>query len=86
MARLNLGRMLIAQARPAEAVATLRPLAATRDADSPREWFALAVAYLRAGQSAEGVRLANEARALAEQFGQADLAADIARGLPKVQP
>lgn len=86
LARLNLGRMLIALAQPAEAVAALRPLAATRDADSPREWFALAVAYLRAGQSAEGVRLASEARALAEQFGQADLAAAIARDLPKMQP
>jgi tetratricopeptide (TPR) repeat protein len=86
LARLNLGRMLIAQVRPAEAVATLRPLAATRDADSPREWFALAVAHLRAGQRDEGVRLANEARALAEQFGQTELAAAIARDMPKVQP
>ena len=47
---LQLGRMLIALARPDEAIAELQKLTEPRDAEAPRYLFALAAAHVRAGQ------------------------------------
>jgi tetratricopeptide (TPR) repeat protein len=81
LARFNLGRMLIALDRPEEAVSELARLAEPRDAETARYIFALSVAHVRAGRRAEGIKWATEARAVALQFGQHDLAAAIARDL-----
>jgi tetratricopeptide (TPR) repeat protein len=81
LARFNLGRMLIALERPDEAVSELARLLEPRDAETARYIFALSVAHVRAGRRAEGIKWATEARALALQFGQHDLAAAIERDL-----
>jgi tetratricopeptide (TPR) repeat protein len=81
LARFNLGRMLIALERPHEAVSELGKLLEPRDADTARYMFALSVAHVRAGRKAEGITWATEARNLALQFGQHDLAAAIERDL-----
>jgi len=81
LARFNEGRMLIALGKPDEAIGELQKLTEPRDAESPRYLFALATAYVRAGHRAEGVKWASDAKALALQFGQNDLAAAIEREL-----
>jgi tetratricopeptide (TPR) repeat protein len=79
--RFNLGRMLIALDRPGEAAAELAKLLEPRDSETARYMFALGVAHVRAGRKSEGIKWATEARALALQFGQHDLAAAIERDL-----
>ena len=81
LARFNLGRMLIALARADEAVLELEKLTEPRDADAPRYLFALATAHIRAGHKDEGVKWALEARKLALEHGQHELAAAIERDL-----
>lgn len=85
LARFNMGRMLIALGRNAEAVAALEPIAEPRDAESPRYLFALATAYVRAGRKDEGIKWASEARRLALEHRQSDLAAAIERELAKLR-
>lgn len=85
IARFNLGRMLMAANRLPEAIGQFEKLQAPRDAEAPLYLFALATARIRAGQTPEGVRLADEARQLALEHGQADLAATIARELAKLK-
>jgi tetratricopeptide (TPR) repeat protein len=85
LARFNAGRALVALGRPREAIAEFEKVARPRDAESPRYVFGLAVAYLRAGDKAEGLRLAAEAKQLAERFGQHDLAAAIERELASIK-
>jgi tetratricopeptide (TPR) repeat protein len=81
VARYNLGRMYLAQKRPADAVAEFDRLREPADAESARYLYALAVAHVQAGNRERGVVLAREARARAEQFGQAALVAAIDRDL-----
>jgi tetratricopeptide (TPR) repeat protein len=81
LARFNLGRMLIALDRPGEAVTELEKLVEPRDAEAPRYLFALSVAHVRAGSKDAGIKWATEARNLALQFKQNDLAAAIERNL-----
>jgi tetratricopeptide (TPR) repeat protein len=81
LARFNLARMLIALARPDDAATELAKIVEPRDAEAPRYLFALGVAHLRAGRTAEAVKWSLEARQLALQFGQNDLAAAIDRDL-----
>lgn len=81
LTRFNLGRMLIALERPDEAASELAKLLEPRDAETARYMFALSVAHVRAGRKAEGITWAIEARNLAVQFGQRDLAAAIERDL-----
>ena len=81
LARFNLARMLIALGRPADAATELAHIVEPRDAEAPRYLFALGVAHLRAGRKAEAVKWSLEARQLALQFGQNDLAAAIDRDL-----
>ncbi len=85
LARFNLGRMLIALNRPGDAAVELAKIAEPRDAESPRYLFALGVAHLRAGRKDEGVKWSTEARRLALEFGQHDLAAAIARDLASLR-
>jgi tetratricopeptide (TPR) repeat protein len=85
LARFNTARMLLALDRPRDAIAELQPIVEPRDAEAPRYLFALAVAYVRAGQRDEGITWAKAAQQLAEQHGQAELAAAIARDLARLQ-
>ena len=81
LARFNLGRMLIALGQNDEAIAELGKLTEPRDAETPRYLFALATAHVRAGHKDEGIKWATEARRLALEHGQDELAAAIARDL-----
>ena len=81
LARFNLGRMLLALGRPDQAVIELLPIVEPRDAESARYLFALATAYVRSGNQAEGIRWATEARDLALQHEDTALAAAIERDL-----
>ncbi len=85
MARFNLGRMLIALTRPDEAVLELEKLTEPRDGDAPRYLFALATAHVRAGHRDEGVKWATDARQLALEHGQHELAAAIERDLARLK-
>jgi Tfp pilus assembly protein PilF len=85
IARFNLGRMLIALNRADEAIRELEPLTEKRDAEAPRYLFALATAHVRAGHRDAGIKWANEARQLALQYGQQDLAAAIERDLARLK-
>jgi tetratricopeptide (TPR) repeat protein len=81
IARFNLGRMLLALGKAREAVEQFEKLQQPVDAETPRFRFALATAQVRAGNIAEGKRLALDARRLALEYGQTDLAAAIERDL-----
>jgi tetratricopeptide (TPR) repeat protein len=85
LARFNLGRMLIAMGRPAEAISELGKLVDLRDAEAPRYLFALAVAHVRAGHRQDGITWATDAKQLAIEFGQHDLAAAIERHLTSLR-
>jgi tetratricopeptide (TPR) repeat protein len=81
LARFNLGRMLIAMGRPEEAVSELSKITEPRDAESPRYLFGLATAHVRAGRRSEGIKWATEAKRLAVEFKQDELASAIERDL-----
>ncbi|HJZ73614.1 MAG TPA: tetratricopeptide repeat protein [Vicinamibacterales bacterium] len=85
IATFNLGRMLIALGRMDEAIAELARLTEPRDADAPRYLFALATAHVQAGHRDEGIKWAIDARQLALQYGQRDLAAAIDRDLARLK-
>jgi len=85
VARFNLGRMLIALGRNDEAIAELEKLTEPRDGEAPRYLFALATAQVRAGHTADGIRWATDAKQLALQYGQHDLAAAIDRELARLK-
>lgn len=85
LARFNLGRMLIALGQPREAALELQKLTEPRDAETARYLFALSVALVRAGQRDEGIKWARDAKHLALEFGQHDLAAAIDRDLARLK-
>ena len=85
LARFNLGRMLIALERNDEAIGELAKLTEPRDAEAPRYLFALATAHVRAGHRDEGIKWATDARQLALQYGQSELAAAIERDLARLK-
>jgi tetratricopeptide (TPR) repeat protein len=85
LARFNLGRMLLALGRPDAAIVEFEKLTEPRDAEAPRYLFALATAHVRAGHREVGIKWATEARQLALEHGQADLAAAIARDLASLK-
>jgi Flp pilus assembly protein TadD len=77
--------MLLAARRFDDAIAEFERLREPRDAEAPRYWFGLAVAYVHAGRRDEGLALASEARSLAEAFGQHELAAAIDRDMTSLK-
>jgi tetratricopeptide (TPR) repeat protein len=81
LARFNMGRMLMALGRPEEAIVELEHLTEPRDDEAPRYLFGLATAYVRAGHRDQGTKLATDARQLALEHGQQELAAAIERDL-----
>lgn len=85
LARFNLARMLIALGKPVDAAAELEKIVEPRDAEAPRYLFALSVASLRAGRKNDAIKWALDAKKLALEFGQADLAAAIDRDLASLK-
>jgi tetratricopeptide (TPR) repeat protein len=85
LARFNLGRMLIALGRNDEAIVELAKLSQPQDSETPRYLFALSAAHVRAGHKDEAIRWGTEARRLALEYGQQDLAAIIERDLAKLK-
>ena len=85
LARFNRARMLIALAKPDAAAAELEKIVEPRDAEAPRFLFALGVAHVQAGRKDVGVKWSLEAKTLALQFGQTDLAASIDRELASLK-
>jgi len=85
VARFNLGRMLIALGRNGDAIAELEKITEPRDAEAARYLFALSTAHVRAGHREEGIRWATDARQVALEHGQEELAAAIARDLASLR-
>ena len=85
LGRFNLGRMLLAVGDTAQAIGEFERIQQPIDAETPRYVFALSTAYVRAGRMADGLRLASDARKLALEFGQTELAAAIAREVAKLK-
>ena len=85
LARFNLGRMLLALGENDQAIAELTKLSQPVDAETPRYLFALSAAYVRAGNKDEAIKWALEAKRLAIEYGQNDLAAIIDRDLAKLK-
>jgi tetratricopeptide (TPR) repeat protein len=81
LARFNLGRVLVGQRRYAEAIAEMEKTLEPEDAETPRYLYALAAAWVRAGDREKGLRYGNEAQQKAAALGQTELAAAIARDL-----
>jgi tetratricopeptide (TPR) repeat protein len=85
LARFNLGRMLLAVGRNEDAIAELSKLSQPQDSETGRYLFALSAAHVRAGHKEEGITWATEARRLALEYGQHELAAIIERDLAKLK-
>jgi protein O-GlcNAc transferase len=85
LARFNLGRMLVARQTFPEAIAELEKTLQPEDADTPRYLYALAAAWVRAGDRAKGLQYGKEAQQKAESRGQTELAATIARDLRSLE-
>ena len=85
VATFNLGRMLIALGRTDEAIRELGQVTEPRDAEAPRYLFALATAHVRAGHRDEGIKWATDAKQLALEHGQHELAAAIERDLARLR-
>jgi tetratricopeptide (TPR) repeat protein len=86
LARFNLGRARVAQGRLPEAIAAFQRILVPEDDETPRYLFALASAYVRAGDRERGIRHAREALRQAQARGQAALAASIERDLRSLDP
>ena len=84
MAQFNLARMLLARRDSQQAIAVLERVASRNDPNRARVLFALATAYVQAGDVAAAKRYGIEARDLARSSGQADLAAAIERDLARL--
>jgi tetratricopeptide (TPR) repeat protein len=85
LARFNLGRMLLATGDNDRALAEFEKLQQPVDADTPRYLFALSTALVRTGRMADGRRVASEARRLAIEFNQPELARAIESELSKLK-
>ena len=85
LARFNLGRTLIALGKNSDAIVELEKITEPRDAEAARYLFALSTAHVRAGHREEGIRWATEARQVALEHGQEELAAAIARDLASLR-
>jgi tetratricopeptide (TPR) repeat protein len=85
LARFNLGRLLVAQRKHAEAIAEFEKTLVPEDSETPRYLYALAAAWVRAGDRAKGVRYGKEAQDKAVALGQTELAATIARDLRSLE-
>jgi len=81
-ARFNLGRVLVDLGRPREAVRQFAQILTPAARETPLHLYALAVAEARAGEREPALRHAQEARRMAEELGQRDLA-ELAAGFER---
>jgi hypothetical protein len=77
--------VLVAQQRPAEAIAELEKTIVPEDDETPRYLYALAAAWVRAGDRDKGLRFGKEAQQKATALGQTELATTIARDLRSLE-
>jgi tetratricopeptide (TPR) repeat protein len=85
LARFNLGRVLVALGRPREAAEHFERLLVPESKDTPRFSYALATAWLAAGETAKARRFGEQALELATRLGQTGLAAQIERDLKRMK-
>ena len=86
MARFNLGRVLAALGRPRDAAEHFGRLLVPEDQDTPRYTYALATAWLAAGEIANARKYGEQALETARRLGQHDLAAKIEQDLKGIKP
>jgi tetratricopeptide (TPR) repeat protein len=80
-AHFQLGRLLLVKKRAGEAIAELSQTLTPEDGETPRFMYALGVAYVQAGDAANGARYLREAGQRAASLGQGQLAEQIAAAL-----
>jgi tetratricopeptide (TPR) repeat protein len=85
MARFNLGRVLVALGRPREAAAHFERLVVPESKDTPRFTYALATAWLAAGDFMRARRYGEQALELARRLGQTELAGKIEHDLERMK-
>jgi predicted Zn-dependent protease len=85
MAHFQLGRLLLAQKKTAEAIAELSQTLAPEDADTPRFMYTLAIAHAEAGDYARAASYFREAGQRAAALGQDALAAQIATAIQHLE-
>jgi len=78
--------VLVAQQKPAEAVVELEKTLVPEDDETPRYLYALAAAWVRAGDRAKALQYGRQAQEKAAARGQTELAATIARDLRLLEP
>jgi tetratricopeptide (TPR) repeat protein len=84
-ARFNLARVLVALGQPLEAIEQLRQTLLPEDSDTPRCMYALANAYLAAGNVAQAGEYAEQALHRAKERGQSELVASIEQSLRRIK-
>lgn len=84
-ARVGLGRVLVALGRPLEAIDHLRKVLGPQDAETPRFEYALAQAYLAAGDVAQAGTHGAQALRRAKDLGQTELATEIEQWLSRMR-
>ncbi len=84
-ARFNLASVLVALGRPLEAIEQFRKVLVPEDADTPRYMYALANAYLAAGDATQAGEVGAQALRRAKERGQSDLAASIEQSLRRIK-
>jgi tetratricopeptide (TPR) repeat protein len=85
LARFNLGRVLVALGRPREAAGHFERLLVPEARDTPRFTYALATAWLAAGEIIKARRYGVQALEMARRFGQTELAGNIERDLERMK-
>jgi tetratricopeptide (TPR) repeat protein len=85
VARFNLGRVLVALGRPREAAEHFGRLLEPEDEDTPRFTYALATAWLAAGESDKARTSGEQALEIARRLGQTGLAAKIEQDLKRMK-
>ena len=83
-ARVGLGRVLMALGRPRDAIDQLRRVLVPEDAETARYRYALATAYLAAGDAAKAREHGQQALGRARDLGQTGLAASIEQWLRRI--
>jgi tetratricopeptide (TPR) repeat protein len=85
MARFNLGRVLVALGRPREAAEQFERLLVPETTETPRVTYALATAWLAAGDIARAHKYGEQALEIARRLGQKELAAKIEADLQRMK-
>ena len=84
-ARFNLGRVLLTLGRPREAAEQFEWLLVPEGSETPRVGYALATAWLAAGEIATARKYGEDALRAARRLGQTDLAARIEHDLQRMK-